>query len=109
MERIYQIPPQVIFRVGRVCDEDVARLVEIEADQVSLSAFFLRWNPCDVLVAAVILEHDDFSKMHQGRVEVTMRIDSETLRRVGEFGHDPGLELCRCRRRSGGEKQRASD
>jgi hypothetical protein len=27
-----------------------------------------------------------------------MRIDSETLRRVGEFGHDPGLELCRCRR-----------
>ena len=78
-----------------MCDVDVARLVEIESDQVSLSAFFLGWHRCDVIVAAVIFQHDEFPDVHQGRVEVAVRIDAETLRRVGESGHDPGLELSR--------------
>jgi len=109
MERIYQALPKVTFRVARVCDVDVARLVKIEPDQVSLSAFFFRWHPRDVIVAAVILEHDDFPDMHQGRVEIAVRIDSQSLRRFGEFGHDPGFELGRRRRRSDGEKQCAAD
>ena len=108
VERIAQVLPEVTFRVARVSDVDIARPIKIESDQVSISAFLLRRHPRDVIVAAVILEHDDFSDMHQGRVEVAMRIDSETLRRVGEFGHDPGLELCRCGRRSGGEQHPAS-
>ena len=43
--------------------------------------------------------------MHQ----VAVRIDSETLRRIGQFSHDPGLELSCCRRRNDGEKQCAAD
>ena len=95
--------------MARVCDVDVARLVEIESDQVALSAFLLRRHPGDVIVAAVILEHDDFANMHQGRVKVAVRIDSQTLRRVGKFGHDPGLELGGCARRSGNDEQSTGD
>src|SRR5258708_37132410 len=47
--------------------------------------------------------------MHQGRVDVAMRVDTEALRRVRELGHDPGLELRRCRRSSCGEKPNATD
>jgi hypothetical protein len=108
MERIRQIL-RVIFRVGFVCDVDVAPLVEIESDQDPLSALFLRRHPRDVIVAAVILEHDHFPDMEQCRVDVAIRVDSETLRRVRELGHDPGLELGRCWRRSGGEKPGAGD
>ena len=57
-----------MFRVACVGDVDVARLIKIESDQVSISAFLLRRHPRDVIVAAVILEPDDFSNMHQGRV-----------------------------------------
>jgi len=64
VERICQVLPKVMFRVARVCDVNVARLIKIESDQVSLSAFYLGRHPRDVIVAAIILDHDDFANMH---------------------------------------------
>jgi hypothetical protein len=64
-----------------------------QAGQVAQSAFLTRWHPGDVIVAAVVLDSDDFADVHERRIEVALRVNRESLRRIRELGHHPGFEL----------------
>ena len=103
MKRIRQVG-RVIFRVSFVRRINIVLLIEIEPDQVSLSALFLRRHPGDVIVAAVILQHDHFTSMKEGCVDIALRIDCHALGCIGELGHDRCLELGRGRRRCSGQE-----
>ncbi len=77
------------FECALVRGVDVAGLVEVEADQVSFSALFLGRHPGDVIVSAVILEHDDLADVQQRAVDVAIHVQRQALGRVGEFGQSP--------------------